>query len=135
MVVRPEYLNTRSLAFSNWLRRLSDPVTGLTVTNLDWIFWNWKTRRLMFCEEKCKNAKIAKYFEIFCNDILTPALKDYCEKNCIDFRGFHVITFDNMSPMDSKHIYFDDRLVTEDELKKILKMEEPLSPKNLEGWM
>lgn len=132
MTVRPECLHTRSLSFSLWLRGLSDPITGLTITNLDWIFWNWKTKQLMFCEEKCHNGKISKYFDIFCKEVLSPGMKEYCENNNIEYRGFHVITFDGLGPTDSKHIMFDDREVSSDELKKILRMD---VQKNTEDWM
>ena len=95
-MTRLEQTNKRSLAFSGWIRQeLPDSKTGFMVTNQDWIFWNFKTRCLMFVEEKTHNGTISNWFHILIKTVLHPALLQFSKKNDIDYRGYHLIQFEN----------------------------------------
>jgi len=119
-VIRQEMTGERSLEFSRWIRsNLPDSDTGYFVTNLDWIFHNYKNRILLMVEEKTHGGKIrygqAKLF----NDIVAPALQDWCWKNNYVWLGFHCLVFENTNPSDGK-IYWDDELITEETLRERL---------------
>jgi hypothetical protein len=70
-------------------------------------------------EEKTHGGKIrygqAKLF----NDIVAPALQDWCWKNNYVWLGFHCLVFENTNPSDGK-IYWDDELITEETLRERL---------------
>lgn len=121
-MTRQEQTNKRSLVFSKWIReKLPDSKTGYCVGNQDWIFYDWKRKVLMFCEEKTHKAKISTWFRLLIKNIIHPALKEYCSKNYIDYRGYHLVQFENESPSDGK-IYLDYREITEKELIEFLSL-------------
>ena len=109
MATRAELTGVRELAFSSWIRKeLPDSASGFCVTNQDWVFWNWKTRQLLLAEEKTRNGKVAKWFYRLIADIIHPALCSYARAHDdIDYRGYHLIQFENTGPDDGK-IYFDE---------------------------
>jgi hypothetical protein len=121
-MTRQEQTNTRSLVFSGWIRnKLPASNTGFCVTNQDWVLWNWKERKLMFLEEKTCNGKLATWFNKLIHDVLHPAISKYSKENEIDYRGYHLIQFENEGPEDGK-ILLDYREVSEQELIDFLSM-------------
>jgi hypothetical protein len=115
-VTRPEITGKRSLEFSSWIKkRLPDSSTGYMVGNLDWIFWNYKTRRLILLEEKTHGAQVAPWFSRMMREVFAPALQTFCDKEGIEFKGFHVITFQNSSPSDGT-IRIDGTEISEEDL-------------------
>ena len=119
----PEKTNLRSTEFSKWIRqKLPEANTGFCVTDLDWIMWNWKTRRLVILEEKTRMGSIKTWYRKFLQDVMHPALKVYCADNDIDYRGIHLVQFENEDPEDGK-IYLNGKEVTEEELIEFLSME------------
>jgi hypothetical protein len=119
-MTRQEVTGERSLEFSRWIRKhLPDSSTGYMVGNLDWILWNYKTRRLILLEEKTHGAQVAPWFSRMMREVFAPALKSYCDKNGIEFKGFHVITFQNTSPQDGI-IKLDGTEISEEDLIVLL---------------
>lgn len=54
-MTRPEHTNARDLTFSKWLREHGpDSSTGYSITDLDYIIWNWSpgNERMMIVEVK-----------------------------------------------------------------------------------
>lgn len=127
-MTRPEIFGERSLAFSGWIHEhLPDSCTGFCVANLDWLFWNYKTRRLLLAEEKMHGAELRTWFARFMYEVMDPALKLYAPQNHIDYRGFHKIIFENTSPDDGK-IYLDGKEISADDLRTFLAMETSIKP-------
>ena len=123
-MTRLEFSGQRSLEFSRWIRKeLPDSSTGFCVGNNDWIFWNYHTRRLMLCEEKTRNGDIKKgsWFHRLITEVLDPALKEFSKKNRIDYRGYHLITFEKTDPSAGK-IYLDRKEISKEDLKDFLSM-------------
>lgn len=119
-MTRQEQSGKRCLVFSQWIReKLPDSKTGYCVTNQDWIMWNWKTQTLMFLEEKTHNANIAVWFHRLIKEVLNPAMVVYCKVKKIDYRGYHLIQFENEGPEDGK-IYFDRKEISKEKLKELL---------------
>ena len=124
-MTRQEVTGTRDLTFSGWIREhLPDSSTGFLASDLDFILWNWKTRRLMLIEVKTRGAKMRFWqeslFKMFDNLILIGA-EHLCP--AIEYRGFHCIRFENTS-FDDGRVYFDDTLTTEMDLINVLGMSE-----------
>lgn len=115
-MTRPEATGLRSLEFSQWVKdHFPDSNTGQCVGNLDWIFWNYKTRQLVIAEEKCFKATLRPWFKILMTEIFAPALEKYCKENKIEFGGFVVIQFEKKSPRDGK-TWINGKLASEKEL-------------------
>lgn len=113
---RQELSGERSLAFSAWIREcLPDSCSGFTVTNLDWVFWNYKNRILLLAEEKMYRGKLRFNQSQIFKEIIAPSLKEYCENHDIQFLGFHLIQFENTSPKDGR-IWWDGTEISETEL-------------------
>ena len=54
-MTRQELTGVRSLDFSGWVReKLPDSSTGYSASDLDFILWNWKTKKIMFLEIKTR---------------------------------------------------------------------------------
>lgn len=121
-MTKQEHTNIRPLNFSNWIRNcLPDSSNGYMVTDQDWIFWDFKRRKLLLAEEKTYMAEIAPWFYNFICNVLNPALAQFCDGNHIDYRGYHLIQFENTSPKDGR-IYLDKLEVTPKELRDTLAM-------------
>jgi hypothetical protein len=115
-MVRQEKTGERSLAFSRWIKeKLPGTETGYIVENLDWIFHNYKQKILLIAEEKTHGGQLRYAQSKLFMGIIEPALKMWCEKNNIQFLGFHTIRFENTNPNDGK-IYWDDELISEETL-------------------
>jgi len=120
-MTRPEMTGKRSLEFSGWiLRRLADSSMGFCVGNLDWIFWNYKTRRLLIAEEKTHSAVCKPWFSRLMRDVIDPALRAHAEAGNYTYLGFHIITFELAAPGDEGEMFWDGAPITEEELVKNL---------------
>lgn len=110
-MTKQEQTGERSLEFSRWIREnLPDSQTGLCVTNIDWVFYNWRTKKLMLCEEKTHMAKLSKWFEMLISYVIEPALRAFCRYHAIQYKGYHLIQFDGTSPDDGK-IFVNGKLM------------------------
>ena len=115
-MVREENSGERSLEFSQWIReRLPDTDTGYVVSNLDWIFHNYKNKILLLAEEKTHGGQLRYAQSKLFIGILEPALRMWCEANGYIWLGFHLIRFENTCPTDGK-IYWDDESISEETL-------------------
>jgi len=125
-MTQQEKTNRRSLVFSGWIRtHLPDSSTGYCVGNQDWIYYNWAQKKLMLAEEKTRGAEVSKWFALFIRTIMHPALKEYCAKIGIDYRGYHLIQFEHEGPEDGK-IFFDRKEVTSEKLARILSFKDDI---------
>ena len=102
-VPRPEMTGKRSLEFSRWVKlNLPAPDCGYMVGNLDWMLWNYKTKELWLLEEKTRNGTVSEWLTRFMRGVMVPALREFCANNGIEFKGFHVITFEHTNPADGR---------------------------------
>ena len=50
-MTRQEVTGVRDLGFSNWIRKeLPDSSTGFSASDLDFMLWNWKTKKIILLE-------------------------------------------------------------------------------------
>lgn len=135
MIDTPHVGTWRNADFSQWhTKNLPSPQSGLCIGNQDWIFYNYKTKRLMLCEEKCYGNFINPnewQFKFF-RDIMDPALTMFCsvprflkqaDKECqIYYQGYHYITFENTSP-DNGVIWWDNVEISKEKLIEKLSLQ------------
>lgn len=117
-MTRQEITNTRDLTFSHWVReKLPDSANGYLVSDLDFILFNYKTRKIMLLEIKTRNTDL-KYWQQTLFENLARWIEQGIDKDWI-FLGFHTIKFENTYFNDGA-VYFDGVLNNElDIIKKL----------------
>lgn len=122
-MTRQEQTGVRDLTFSGWIRKnLPDSSTGFLASDLDFILWNHKTRKLMLLEVKTHEAKM-KFWQASLFGVL-DSLIEYGVKELtppIEYKGFYCIRYENTDFSDGRCL-FDNKLVNEEELIEILSM-------------
>lgn len=117
-MTRPEFSGQRSLVFSQWIRNnLPDSSTGLLVTNLDFILYNWKNKTVCLVEEKTHGGTLRAW-----QGNLFRALDGWLQKGVTlpwQYKGFHFICFENTSFMDGK-CWVNGKEMTEIDVKTFL---------------
>jgi hypothetical protein len=110
----------RDLTFSQWIRRcLPDSNTGYCVSDLDFILWNWKQKKLMFIEVKTRNSEPKRFQQIMWNNLakwITAGME--LEKEWT-FLGYHLIKFENTFFNDGKCFLNGEEITEEDLIKKL----------------
>lgn len=119
-MTREEVTGTRDLTLSSWIRRnLPDSSTGYLVTDIDFLLHNFRTKKMMLLEIKTFHAPLKKWQEnVF--RALDFYIKTGVEAadNGWQYLGWHLIMFEEKD--FSKKVFFDDKEITEEELKNIL---------------
>lgn len=123
-MTKQEQTGIRDLTFSGWIRKnLPDSSTGFLASDLDFILWNYKTRKLMLLEIKT-HASHMKFWQSslfgILNSLINFGIKELTPP--IEYKGFHCIRFENTDFTDGRCL-FDNKPVNEEELIKILSME------------
>ena len=113
-MTRPEIVGSRDLGFSGWVRdNLPKSNTGFSVSDLDFIMWNWKTNHVMLLEIKTLNAVPRKG-----QHLMWQRLHKWIGAGIDDdwtYLGFHLIRFERTNFLDGR-VFFDHDEVTEEEL-------------------
>jgi len=119
-MTRKEMTGKRSLDFSGWIRiNLPDSSTGFSVSDLDFVLWNWKTRKVMLLEIKTRNATVKPFqHKMWCN--IHNWIKNGIAKDWT-YLGFNLITFENSFFTDGK-CFLNKKEITEGELKIFLSL-------------
>jgi hypothetical protein len=117
-MTRQEQTFVRDLGFSQWIRKsLPDSATGFLVTDLDFILFNYKTKKFMLIEVKSRSTRIKIWQQsIFrlMDEWISGGMRDGWTN-----LGFHVIMFENTNFSDGA-VYLDDLEVSENTLKNFL---------------
>lgn len=117
MSTKKEITGKRSLLFSGWVRTHLLDSSILHVTDLDFILSNVKGRKVMMLEVKTNNGQIPRW-----QNIIFHNLSHWIERgidNNWTYVGFHTIRF-KKSFFNDGQCYFDNQLVSEDELQSKL---------------
>jgi len=113
-MTRQEVTHTRDLTFSGWIRdHLPDSATGYLVSDLDFILFNYKTKKIMLLEVKTRNVDL-KYWQSTLFNNLARWVSKGIDSDWV-FLGFHTLQFENTSFNDGK-CYFDKVAIDEEEL-------------------
>ena len=111
----------RQLAFNDWIRNeLPDSSTGFITLDIDHIFMNIKTKKLLIIEKKTFNAKYNTDVDFAQRQFLLMIRKIFMQLpkiiNGWQFLDVHLIQFDGFD-FETGEVYFDGNLITEQELK------------------
>lgn len=123
-----ERTGLRDRNFSAWIRqKLPSSSDGMIVSDLDWIIYNYKTKKLMLLEHKCRMGEPGKgqrsIFQILHSTILAGLPSAYPQ---MEYLGLHLLQFpgEGFNSPDpetrDEYCYFDHRRLTEEELIEIL---------------
>ena len=107
--------DNHSTEFGLWLREQPeiDSNLGYLATNIDYVWYNYKTKKWMFIEEKRYGYK-PKSWQRSIFKLIHQSIKSltYC--------GFHLLVFENSNPDDGK-IWLDNKEITKEDLITFLK--------------
>ncbi len=67
-------------------------------------------------------APIATAFARLINEVLKPALKEYCPKNGITFLGYYLVQFERTGPEDGR-IWINGKEISREALRAKLRMD------------
>lgn len=120
-MTRKETTGLRDLGFSNWIRsKLPDSSTGFSASDLDFMLWNWKTKKIIFLEIKTRNSKPRegqkKMFQLINKWMFRGIDKDWT------YLGFHLIQFENDENFDNGKCYLDYKEISEIDLITFLSL-------------
>jgi len=119
-MTRKELTGIRDLKFSGWIReKLPDSSTGFSASDLDFILWNWKTKKVMMLEIKTRNSYPRKGQKLMWQNI-NKWIKKGINDNWI-YLGFHLIQFENTNFNDGR-CFLNKKEITQEELIKFLSL-------------
>jgi len=106
--------------YGKWTREQPglDSALGFVATNIDWVWRNYKTGLWMLKEEK-RHRWLPKIYQVQMYQLV-----DACCRSSADYRGFHVVVFEETSP-DDGWVYLDGAYITKSELVQFLQFEAP----------
>lgn len=113
-MTKQEITGIRDLTFSGWIREnLPDSSGGFLVTDLDFILYDYKTKKVMLLEIKTRNSCVQFWqSKIFGN--LDKWIRNGINEGW-QYLGFHVLKFKN-SWFDDGRVFFDGEEVYEQDL-------------------
>jgi len=118
LMTKQEITGVRPLEFSGWIRKnLPDSSFGFLVTDLDFILYNYNTKKIILLEIKTHNA-LLKYWQQSIFRQLAKWIKQGIDNEWL-FLGFHIIRFENTFFNDGK-VYLDNIETTEENIKNFL---------------
>lgn len=119
-MTRKEITGVRSLDFSSWVReKLPDSSTGYSVSDLDFVLWNWKTKKIMFLELKTRMSYPRKGQKIMWINI-NKWIKKGIDKDWV-YLGFNLIQFEKTNFTDGK-CFLNNNEISEIDLIKFLSL-------------
>lgn len=102
--------------FSLWIRKnCKDSKDGLTLTNIDFLFSEYKKKRIMIIEEKTHGKTTLSFGQSQIFKLLDAALK-FAPIEPWKYDGIFVVSFSNEDPDDSDKILINNIQVTKQQL-------------------
>jgi len=115
---RQEVTGVRPLDLSAWIRTsLPESKTGYLVSDLDFVLYNYRTKKLMMLELKTRNAPPREW-----QKLMWQNMHKWIKKGIDDdwtYLGFNLITFENTFFNDGR-CYLNGKEISELELKEFL---------------
>ena len=117
-----EKTGIRDLTFSKWIREnLPNSSTGFMVTDVDFIIYNYKSKKIIIVEIKTRNSEIKQWQRIFYKN-LNRWIKNGIDNNW-EYLGVHLIKFDNTN-FENGNCYLDNKIIDDKSLIKFLSLKE-----------
>jgi hypothetical protein len=110
-----ERFDNHSTEFGLWLRKQKeiDSELGFITTNIDYMWRNYKTNQWMFIEEKRHGSQPREW-----QRKMFKIINGLCKLD-INYKGFHLLVFENTNPDDGK-IWLDKKEINKEELIRFL---------------
>lgn len=125
-MTKREITGTRELEFSQWIRdELPSSKTAFMVSDLDFILWNYRSKRMMFIEVKTNSHDVFKFQRIMFTQMakwIQRGIDQY--RDGWSFLGYHEIVFERKNFQDGK-CWLNKREVTEQQLIEFLSLTQP----------
>lgn len=111
----------KSTQMNDWIRMMcKEPQDGLLVTDLDFIFYDYKLNRMKMIEVKTFGAKI-KDWQLNIYKTLDLGLRSMPKTpQTPEYEGFYIVTMDRDNPETSTSITINDKNVTKEQLQDFL---------------
>ena len=120
-MTKRELTGYRDLTFNLWIRnQLPDSSTGFAVSDIDFMIWNWRTKKMMMLEVKTKHGKLPPFQRRMFGNI-SRWIRDGIQSDWT-YYGFNVLQFSDNSFNDGV-AYINDVEVTEAECIHYLSLE------------
>lgn len=120
-MTRKEKSGIRDLTISQWIRNnLPDSSTGFLVSDIDFFIYNYKSKKCMILEVKTHRAKL-KMWQIRMYKMISSWIYKGID-NGWKFLGCNTLRFEN-TDFSNGRVLYNDKLVTENEVIKILSLE------------
>jgi len=121
-MTKAEQTNERNLDFSRWCRKnLKDSKLGLVLCDVDFVFYDYKTNKMMLIETKIFGDDLVDYASRQIFQILNKALKNYKE-NDFQYLGYHLLSFSCTDPDNSIEIKLDHNKISKKDLIDFLNL-------------
>jgi hypothetical protein len=125
-MTKRELTGFRDLRFNGWIRnQLPDSSTGFCVSDLDFIIWNWKARKILLLEVKTRNRTLPKFQQIMFRNLAQWIRAGI--SNEWTFEGFHALRFSDTDFNDGV-AYLNNKEVTEEQVIEYLSLEWTQAP-------
>jgi hypothetical protein len=119
-MTKKEITGYRDLTFSGWVREnLPDSSTGYMASDLDFIFWNYKTKKVMFIEIKTRGCNIKTWQKNMWYNLNKWIIKGI-DKDW-QYLGFYLIQFEKTNFNDGK-CFLNGKEINEQELMNFLSL-------------
>ena len=106
----------KDFAINNWLReKLPSGPQGLVISDLDFILYNYKTKRLMLIELKQYGREVEWWQKQLFN-VLHTAMTYGLKNTKIEYLGFNLITFPKKDFTESETVLWNKEEIGEPEL-------------------
>ena len=129
-MTRVEETGQRDLGFSRWLRaNLRDSRDGLTITDLDWVLYDYKRGLLMLVEVKTKGAPLRGAQERIYNlldsalSIASPIIRVE-NGGKLQYLGYHHLELSGTTPDNSIQTKWNGKLISKTMLMNLLNMDQ-----------
>lgn len=122
-MIPTEHTGQRDLLFSQWIREFL-PHVSFGATDIDFYLLNYKTKKFMLLEIKCRMAEPKEWQKdalAMINSLIKIGMGYSSQYSDWKYLGTHLIQFET-EPYGEGRIYFDHEEIKESELIEFLSM-------------
>lgn len=110
--------------FGHWIRQyLRSSGDGLSVTNLDYVFEDFRARKLLLLEEKQSGGHL-QHAQKLTFAVIDQCARGMAERLGYDYWGFFVLTFPSGTTMPGPGMRLNGHLITAEQLQAHLNFQQ-----------
>jgi len=130
--VRKEFMGTRDLAFSQWLRDECRPsqkhcmingsdIGAFVAFDLDFVIYDYSRNVMQLLEVKTRRAYVG-FSQNSTFKILDATIRAGANATGLTYLGLHILQLDGTTPYDSEKILWDGKEVSKEECWRLVNM-------------